>query len=72
MIIEQDDAKMAFKHMCDIVMPFAALSPQDKEHLQLIYNDILLSFAIGEDYEIPPQDYIDITPQGGEEICQQQ
>lgn len=72
MIIEQDDAKRAFKHLCNIVMPFAALSPQDKEQLQYIYNDILLSFALGEDYDIPSQEYIDITPNGGDEICQQQ
>ena len=72
MIIELEDATSAFQHMLNIVMPFAALGQKDKEQLQLIYRDIVLSFAIGEEYDIPPQEYIDIDPQGGEDICQQQ
>lgn len=70
MIIELEDATSAFQHMLDIVMPFAALGQKDKEQLQLIYRDILVSFAIGEEYNIPPQDYIDIDPRGGEDECQ--
>lgn len=72
MIIELEDATSAFQHMLNIVMPFAALGQKDKEQLQLIYRDILLSFAIGEEYDIPSQEYIDIDPNGGDEICQQQ